>query len=93
MCYLNLLPKEYAKQLHKSQLSRYKNHFNCNEYFGYELYELELKNIKKLQQINQYEVDRKIIDAYLRLASLIRSFCSKNNKFKKILHENRIKYS
>ena len=88
LTFVDALPDEYLKKLSRSQVSRYKNHFNINEYFGYELSKLEENIIGQLRQINSSKTDRRIISGYLRLACVLRKAFSSDKHYKSTLKKS-----
>jgi hypothetical protein len=88
LTFLGILPDEYYKKLSKSQISRYKNHFKPNDYFGYELSRLEEDIVGQIRQINSSKIDRKVISGYLRLACVLRKAFVSAKHYKSTLKKN-----
>lgn len=92
LLFVNALPTEYKIALSRSQQSRYKNSFNINDYFGNELSTIEQRIITQIQQLNNHETDRKILSAYLRMATVFRACFSGTKKYKSVLKNNHEKF-
>lgn len=92
LAYTNDLPIEYANQLHKSQLSRYKNHLNETAYFGSDLSNIEKSVLKQFRQLNEHSFDRKTVNGYLKLASVFRTAFSGSAHYNSTLKKQHEKF-
>lgn len=92
LAYTNTLPAEYASQLHKSQLSRYKNHLNEETYFGKDLSDIEKRVIDQLRQLNENIFDKKILNGYLKLVTVFRKAFSSSKQYHSTLKKYHEKF-
>ena len=81
----NALPAAYTKQLHPSQLSRYKNNFNIKEYLGNELITISDEVIAAIRTINEHKTERKLVYGFLRLSTAFRNAFAGVKHFHKTL--------
>jgi transposase InsO family protein len=86
---VNALPAAYKQQLHASQISRYKNHFNIQEYVGHDLVNLSDEVISALRKINEHKIERKIIYGFLRLTAVLRKAFNSAKQFHKVLSQSK----
>jgi transposase InsO family protein len=83
---MHALPESYSQQLHPSQISRYRNHFDVKQHFGNELINIADEVMDACKQMNGHKLDRKVIQGYLRLSVTMRRIFSGAKNFHKTTH-------
>lgn len=89
LVYTNALPAPYYKQLHPSQISRYKNQFNIKDHLGHELINLSEEVIDAIKTINQHKTERRIVYGFLRLAATCRKAFTSVRHFHQTLSQHK----
>ena len=85
-----ILPAQYLAQLSRSQVSRYRN-LDFDRYFGNDLFRFSDQVMTITRQAAQNDFDRKMMQAYLRLALTFRSIFVHARHFHHTLHMHREK--
>lgn len=84
----NALPEKFLKELDKSQISRYRN-IKYSDFYGNELFSFSDGIVRIAQHTANYELDRKMINGFIRLATTVRNIFSSAKHFHQTLNQHK----
>jgi putative transposase len=85
---LNALPEHYRKQVHRSQIHRYRK-VNPTHYVGHDLSEVLSKELEFIRQIGDFPTFKKISVSILKMFVFFRSVFKKSKGFNKTIEKQK----
>ncbi len=90
LAHTNCLPLAFTNCLSKAQLSKYKNEFNIEHYFGNELNLIAKEQIEILQLLNENKKLKQTIFALLKCISFLKIYFVTTKHSLKLLRQNAV---